>query len=62
MARRSAAALVDRTLRPVAGVAPDALDQMGQIDEFVRLAAQFVATIGGCVAIVETTDTRTPLR
>ena len=37
-----ASAMVDGTRRPVAGIASDPLDQVGEIDEFVRLAAQFI--------------------
>jgi len=38
------------------------LGQMHNVDEFVSLPAQFVGHHGGCVAFVETTETRTPFR
>ena len=40
--RPKLAAMVHGTLRPIAGVTADALDQMGEIDELIRLSAQFV--------------------
>ena len=37
-----ASAMVDGTRRPVAGIASDPLDQVGEIDELIRLTAQFI--------------------
>ena len=34
--------MVDGARRPVAGIAADPRDQLGEIDEFIRLTAQFI--------------------